>query len=929
MLRTGLRISFVALVVACSAESGILMSAGAISRTMPSATALALDWEMDETSGLTTADGSGLANVGALHGSAAFVPGKFGNAISFDGTSAYVDAPSSPSLALAASQISLAAWVKPSSLASSHIILGKPIVAGSHVAPYFAYGLHTVDGGVPRFFLTLGGSAQVIAGPPLAANVWSHVAGVYDGARMTIYVNGVAVASTPASGTIANVATPLIVGANGAHEELWQGQIDSTQIYGRALSPAEVQLLASSAASDAGSGDGAVADAGSVDKQAPTVPTALTAVASSSTTVALSWGASSDDVGVAGYRVLRNGSQIGTTSSTSFVDAGVAAGTSYAYSVVAFDAAGNASAASASASVTTPVASAISGLDFPSNGDAPTTAFVAFQFLNPHQNGLPFWGANGAGATYVWKYKPRQQPGYYVTFWWSNNGNFLWDGGSSNTYYGAHPYPRGGGTGTQLHDWELAGMSAGSDWTNTLAGTPHALVTDRWYTQALRIIDNGDGTHRARFYIDLPSTANADVIDVTAPSWFGTVNPPSPAITFGDSPWYADFQHERLSGVLRGIKIFNRGLSESDTISEAAADGLVTAQGLANVWYMNVNPTPSDISDKSGKGHHPAWADPSHRAAAYTEGADVTPPTSTAIAASQIGTTSAWVSWTTNEAATSTVEYGTTTSYGLSTPLDATLTTSHGQSLTGLTASTLYHYRVVSRDAANNESKSGDATFTTAAQGSNSGAITHVQSTGATDDGSATSISTSFAGAVGVGQTIVVAASWGGGGTLGCSDDHGNAYVTVTSAYDGVNNQSLGICYANTTVAGATAVTASFGSSVPYRRIAIHQYSGIRPTAAVDVVAQNVANGTTSVNGVTSNGATTTASGDLVFGAVMDDEGVTSIAPGAGFARRVAVNGADLATQDLVQTAAGSIASSQTFGAAHRYLAQMVTFKRP
>ena len=85
----------------------------------------------------------------------------------------------------------------------------------------------------------------------------------------------------------------------------------------------------------------------------------------------------------------------------------------------------------------------ITGLNFPSNGDSPSTAFVAFQFLNPQNQGLPIWGPNGAGVTYIWKYKPRQQLGYYVTLWWSENGNFLWDNGSSNTYYGAHPYPTG------------------------------------------------------------------------------------------------------------------------------------------------------------------------------------------------------------------------------------------------------------------------------------------------------------------------------------------------------------------------------------------------------------------------------------------------------------------------------------------------------
>ena len=54
--------------------------------------------------------------------------------------------------------------------------------------------------------------------------------------------------------------------------------------------------------------------------------------------------------------------------------------------------------------------------------------------------------------------------------------------------------------------------------------------------------------------------------------------------------------------------------------------------------------------------------------------------------------------------------------------------------------------------------------------------------------------------------------------------------------------------------------------------------------------------------------------------------GTTSITAGTGFVQRQSVNNKDLATEDLVQGTAGPIAATQTFGAAHRYLAQMVAF---
>ncbi len=93
------------------------------------------------------------------------------------------------------------------------------------------------------------------------------------------------------------------------------------------------------------------------DSQPPTVPTALTATASSAYTIALSWQASTDNVGVTGYRILRNGSQVGTISTTAFEDSGLVPSTSYAYAVIAYDAAGNVSPASSAANATTPAAS--------------------------------------------------------------------------------------------------------------------------------------------------------------------------------------------------------------------------------------------------------------------------------------------------------------------------------------------------------------------------------------------------------------------------------------------------------------------------------------------------------------------------------------------------------------------------------------------
>ena len=92
------------------------------------------------------------------------------------------------------------------------------------------------------------------------------------------------------------------------------------------------------------------------DTTPPTVPTGLTAVVISSSQINLSWNASTDNVGVAGYKVFRNGSQIATTARTSYTDTGLGASTTYTYAVSAYDAAGNNSARSGAVSATTKAA---------------------------------------------------------------------------------------------------------------------------------------------------------------------------------------------------------------------------------------------------------------------------------------------------------------------------------------------------------------------------------------------------------------------------------------------------------------------------------------------------------------------------------------------------------------------------------------------
>jgi len=86
--------------------------------------------------------------------------------------------------------------------------------------------------------------------------------------------------------------------------------------------------------------------------------------------------------------------------------------------------------------------------------------------------------------------------------------------------------------------------------------------------------------------------------------------------------------------------------------------------------------------------------------------ADKTVPTISGFNISRITETSAIVTWATNEPATSQVKYGKTETYGLTTPLDSKLTTSHSVTLTQLDPNTTYNFRGISKDASGNEATS-------------------------------------------------------------------------------------------------------------------------------------------------------------------------------------------------------------------------------
>ena len=96
-----------------------------------------------------------------------------------------------------------------------------------------------------------------------------------------------------------------------------------------------------------------------------------------------------------------------------------------------------------------------------------------------------------------------------------------------------------------------------------------------------------------------------------------------------------------------------------------------------------------------------------------TLSADSTPPVQSGIVLTP-STTSATITLTTDETATSSISYGPTSSYGTTTTISGSTATSHSGSITGLSVcGNTYHYQITTTDAFGNTSTSTDATFVT------------------------------------------------------------------------------------------------------------------------------------------------------------------------------------------------------------------------
>jgi len=196
---------------------------------------LVASYAFEEGAGTTVADASGHGNTGTISGATWVTTGKYGKALSFNGTSSLVSVSDVAALHLTTG-MTLEAWVQPSSVTSWRSVMLKETSNG------LAYGLYSSnDASRPAGFVHIGQDVDATGPAAVVVGAWTHLAATYDGAAFKLYVNGTQVTSRALSGSIATSTNPLRIGGNTIWGEYFAGLIDEVRIYSRALSAAEVQ----------------------------------------------------------------------------------------------------------------------------------------------------------------------------------------------------------------------------------------------------------------------------------------------------------------------------------------------------------------------------------------------------------------------------------------------------------------------------------------------------------------------------------------------------------------------------------------------------------------------------------------------------------------------------------------------------------------
>jgi hypothetical protein len=203
-------------------------------------------WKFDETSGTTTANNVSGGPIGTHQGGVTIVTTGLPPLISykntacrsFNGTNAVIQVGNFGSF----TNMSVSTWIYRTGGPASR----QSIVSYKESGGGFVLSLNESNPSeYPRIWLNQGGWQNKEQGVAIPLNTWIHLAATYDAATLTLYRDGVQVATGAIAGNMTSPTANTGIGARNSWDQHWfQGLIDDVRIYQRALSTNEVQVLA-------------------------------------------------------------------------------------------------------------------------------------------------------------------------------------------------------------------------------------------------------------------------------------------------------------------------------------------------------------------------------------------------------------------------------------------------------------------------------------------------------------------------------------------------------------------------------------------------------------------------------------------------------------------------------------------------------------
>ncbi len=613
------------------------------------------------------------------------------------------------------------------------------------------------------------------------------------------------------------------------------------------------------------------------DTQPPTVPTGLVMTADTSSSVSLQWNASSDNVGVTGYTVYRNGTAVGTTggpAAVSFTDVSAAPSTSYTYTVDAFDGAGNHSAQSGPVSVTTPAPAGIQAVQAGVTSTSTRLSSTTIVLSNPVR----------AGDLLVGWFGQYDASGHVQV---SDNVNGNWSRSAASTTFGS------GGDLALFYVQDSAPAPSGLTVTITATSPTYlqGAVSEYSGIATTGALDQAVSASGNSTSVDSGPTGAVGSGELVVG---GTITGGSPGtVTPGSS-----------QGKAFGIRVQTASGStslEDILASNAGAQDERATLGTATDWHAAVG-----VFHPFGQG-------------------DTQPPTvPTGLKVTSATSTTVGLSWT---ASTDNVGVAGYTVYRNGVALGTTNSTPSYTDTTA-TPSTTYTYTVAAFDAAGNHSaQSSPISVTTPAASPPSASWVQGGTVGTGTQVSSATLQ--LTKAVGAGDLLV---GWVGqynaAGQVTVSDNVNGAWTRSAASTTFSNGAGdIALFYVQNSTASPTGLTITITASSPtYLEAALAEYSGVATTGALDQTAVSSGNNTSPDSGPSA----AVAAGELVVGGFITGGSPTSATPGTSqgqtFVMRSETGSGSVDLEDVLVGAAGTQDARATFATATDWYAVVATF---